>query len=100
MSENGVFCSNYCYIFQKSDDNIGFWENYQSFSAENCRKSQKIVIITSTFGYKIVVCFKKGGKRIEAWKSSSLELWQRAREEEKEESDGAHEGQSDEAANI
>jgi hypothetical protein len=31
------------------DHNIGFWEKRQFF-AENCQKSQKIVIITSTPG--------------------------------------------------
>jgi hypothetical protein len=32
---------------QNFDHNIGFWEKRQFF-AENCRKSQEIVIITST----------------------------------------------------
>jgi hypothetical protein len=32
---------------QKFDRNIGFWEKRQ-FCTEKCRKSQKIVIITST----------------------------------------------------
>jgi hypothetical protein len=32
----------------KFDHNIGFREKRQFFRAENCRKSQKIVIITST----------------------------------------------------
>jgi hypothetical protein len=30
------------------DHNIGFWEKTPIFFAENCQKSQKIVIITST----------------------------------------------------
>jgi hypothetical protein len=34
---------------QKFDHNIGFWETRQFF-AENWRKSQKILIITSTPG--------------------------------------------------
>jgi hypothetical protein len=34
---------------QTFDHNIGFWEK-GLFFAENCRKSQKIVIITSTPG--------------------------------------------------
>jgi hypothetical protein len=33
--------------YAKFDHNIGFWENANFFD-ENCRKSQKIVIITST----------------------------------------------------
>jgi hypothetical protein len=37
-------------LFLKIDHNIGFWEKHQFF-AENCRKSQKIVIITSTLGW-------------------------------------------------
>jgi hypothetical protein len=32
---------------QNYDHNIGFWEKHQFF-AKNCRKSPKIVIITST----------------------------------------------------
>jgi hypothetical protein len=36
---------------QNFDHNIGFWEKRQFF-AENCRKSQKIVIITSTPAWK------------------------------------------------
>jgi hypothetical protein len=32
---------------QKFDDSIGFWEK-ANFFAENCRKSQKITITTST----------------------------------------------------
>jgi hypothetical protein len=37
---NAKLCKNF-------DLNIGFWEN-ANFYAENCQKSQKIVIITST----------------------------------------------------
>jgi hypothetical protein len=38
------------YILQKFDHKIGFWQKRQFF-AENCRKSQKIVITTSTPGH-------------------------------------------------
>jgi hypothetical protein len=37
---------------QNFDHNIGFWEKRQFF-AENCQKSQKIVIITSTPGHNL-----------------------------------------------
>jgi hypothetical protein len=42
----GVFDSEQSLIMKKIDDNIGFWEKRQIFG----RKSQKIVIITSTPG--------------------------------------------------
>jgi hypothetical protein len=45
----GVFDSKQSKIMQNFDHNIGFCEKRQFF-AENCRKSQKIVIITSTPG--------------------------------------------------
>jgi hypothetical protein len=35
--------------------NIGFFEKNANFFAENCQKSQKIVIITSTPGYHSLV---------------------------------------------
>jgi hypothetical protein len=38
--------TNISQIMQKFDHNIGFWEN-RNFFAENCRKSEKIVFITS-----------------------------------------------------
>jgi hypothetical protein len=44
-----VFDSKQSKIMQNFDHNIGFWEKRQFF-AENCRKSPKIVIITSTPG--------------------------------------------------
>jgi hypothetical protein len=37
---------------QNFDHNFGFWEK-RHFFAENCRKSQKIVIITSTPGHHV-----------------------------------------------
>jgi hypothetical protein len=37
---------------QKFDHNIGFFDKKANFFAENCRKLQKIVIITSTIGMK------------------------------------------------
>jgi hypothetical protein len=42
FAEITIFC-------KKMDDNIGVWEKRQFF-AENCQKSQKIMIITSTPG--------------------------------------------------
>jgi hypothetical protein len=45
----GVFDSKQSYIMLKCDHYIGVWEKRQ-FLAENCRKSQKIVIIISTPG--------------------------------------------------
>jgi hypothetical protein len=44
-----VFYSKQSKIMQKFDHNIGFWEKRQFF-AENCQKSPKILIITSTPG--------------------------------------------------
>jgi hypothetical protein len=41
------FDSNKAKFWKKIDHNIGFWEK-RHFFAENCRKSQKIVMITST----------------------------------------------------
>jgi hypothetical protein len=43
------FIQNKAKLCKKIDHNIGFWEK-RHFFAENCWKSQKIVIITSTLG--------------------------------------------------
>jgi hypothetical protein len=49
-------------IIQKVDRNIGFWEHANIF-AENWRKSQKIVIITSTQGWPDEFVKKKSPKK-------------------------------------
>jgi hypothetical protein len=46
---------------QNVDHNIGFWLKNANFFAENCQKSQKIVIITSTPGFEKGSCGSKLG---------------------------------------
>jgi hypothetical protein len=50
LAKIGVFKLKTKLFIQKIDHNIGFGEKCQFF-AENCQKSPKIVIITSTPGH-------------------------------------------------
>jgi hypothetical protein len=58
---------------QNFDHNIGFWEKNANFFAENCRKSQKIVIITTTPGcaalVKMFVLFSRSFVRAKSLRS-------------------------------
>jgi hypothetical protein len=56
----GGFDSKQSYIMKKFDHNISFWEKRQFF-AENWRKLQKIMIITSTPEMLLAVVFQQAG---------------------------------------
>jgi hypothetical protein len=64
----GVFFSKLSKIMQKIDHNIDFLNKNANFFAENCQKSQKIVIITSTPGHPADNVLKCAWTRSNPWR--------------------------------